>query len=469
MDFIDSAKNFFESVWRRVSGRTLLASVLDVEERIARWLAIYRGNAAWLPYDYVNVSGYKHTRTRKSLNMARVLCRELAALVWSEQPIIDAGEGSPLLSWLAEQNFFNRAQKFTEYGAALGGFAMKLRAPDAGKLVVDFVPADYFIPVSSNNNGIYEADFISRRVENNKQILTRESHRKISDAQYEVRVTEWTEEGAILKDPRELPPVVFNTTAPLFVYVPTPDVNNFDIDSALGVSIFGNAEDTLNSLDVAFDALSQEIILGKRRIIVPVAALRTAIDPKTGKPSRYFDPSDEALIAFNMKDAEQQKIVDNTVDLRIDDLVKAVSSLLDILAMQTGFSAGSFSFDGQTVKTATEVISENAKSFKTKQSYENQLTHGMTRLFDAVRQIGAGYSLAGIPENISILWNDAIIEDRNSKSKFWNDRYLNGTCSLEDVLVNVDGLTPEDAAIKAEKIKSGKATVDIGGLFGAGK
>ena len=469
MDFIDSAKNFFESVWRRVSGRVLLSSVLDVEERIARWLAIYRGKAFWLPYDYVNVSGYKHTRVRRSLNMARVLCRELAALVWSEQPIIDAGEGSPLLPWLDGQNFFNRAQKFTEYGAALGGFAMKLRAPEPGKLVVDFVPADYFIPVSNDGGFIYEADFISRRVDGGKQVLTRESHRKISPTQYEVKVTEWMEDGAVLKDEREIAAVVFNTTTPLFVYVPTPDVNNFDIDSPLGVSIFANAEDTLQSLDIAFDALGQEIVLGKRRIIVPVAALRTAVDPKSGKPSRYFDPSDEALIAFNMKDAEQQKIMDNTVELRIDELVKAVSSLLDVLAMQTGFSAGSFSFDGQVVKTATEVISENAKSFKTKQSYENQLTHGMIRLFDAVRQIGAGYALAGIPENISIMWNDAIIEDRNTKSKFWNDRYLNGTCTLEDVLVNVDGLTPEDAAEKAERIKSGKATVDLGGLFGAGK
>jgi A118 family predicted phage portal protein len=468
MGIIDSSKDLFESVWSRVSGRVLLSNVLLVEEQIARWLSIYRGKSPWLMYDFATVSGHKHTRQRKAMNMAKVICRELAGLVWSENPVIDAGEKAPLTDWLEDQDFFNRAQKFTEYGAAAGGFVLKLRSPKPGELVVDFVPADYFIPISWNNQGIYEADFISRGVKDKKCYLTIESHRKISDSQYEITITEWEENGRYLSNKKELPAVLVNSDCPLFAYIPTPDVNNFDIDSPLGVSIFGNAEDTLESLDVAFDALSHEIILGKRRIIVPATALRSVLDPKTGKDVRYYDPSDEAIIAFNVKDAENQKIIDNTVELRIDEISKAVSVLLDILAMQTGFSAGTFSFDGQVMKTATEVISENAKSFKTKQSYENQLTHGMLALFDALREIGEGYGLGGISESITITWNDSIIEDRNSKGKYWNDRFLNGTCSLEDVLINVDGMTPEEAAVKAAQIKAGKATVNVGKLFDMG-
>jgi A118 family predicted phage portal protein len=138
--------------------------------------------------------------------------------------------------------------------------------------------------------------------------------------------------------------------------------------------------------------------------------------------------------------------------------------------MQCGFSAGTFSFDGETVKTATEVISENAKSFKTKQLFENQLTHGMLKLFAAIREIGDSYGLGGLPENISITWNDSIIEDRNSKAKFWNERYLNGTCTLEKYLINVDGLTPEDAAEEAEKIKESKRVIGgIEDMFGSDK
>jgi A118 family predicted phage portal protein len=449
-----------------VTGRVLLSSILCVEEQIARWLAIYRGKSSWLNYDYATAAGHKHTRARKSLKMAKYVCKEIAGLVWAENPVINAGTTSFLPDWLEAQNFFNRAQKFTEYGAAAGGFVMKLRAPESGGLVVDFVPADYFIPVSWNNQGIYEADFISRHIEDKKACFCIESHRKISDTRYEITVIEYEEDGRELKNKTEKSKVQINTTVPIFAYIPTPETNNFDIDSPLGVSIFGNAEDTLYSLDVAFDALSHEIILGKRRIIVPASSLRSVLDQKTGKEVKYYDPSDEAIIAFNVKDAENQKIIDNTVELRIDDISKAVSVLLDILAMQTGFSAGSFSFDGQTVKTATEVISENAKTFKTKQNYENQLTHGMIALFHALREIGERYGLGGLSDNITVTWNDSIIEDRDSKAKYWNDRYLNGTCTLEDVLINVDGLTLDEATAKAEKIKGAKATVDVTTLFG---
>lgn len=472
MGFFDNAVNYskdvFESFWRKVTRRTLLSSVMNTEEMILRWLEIYRGKAPWLAYDFIGLNGRKNTRKRRSLKMAKYICRELASFVWSETPQIGEDDGT-LCEWLEQINFFNRAQKFTEYGAAAGGFAMKLRAPESGGLVLDFVPADYFIPVSWDNEGIYEADFISRYVRDKKTFVAIESHKRLSPTQYEISIVEYEEAGSELKNRKDVSTVAMNTTVPLFVYVPTPDVNNFDIDSPTGVSIFANAVDTLESLDVAFDALGQEIILGKRRIIVPADAVRSVLDPKTEKEIKYFDPMDEVYVAFNMRDAEQQKIVDNTVELRVDDIVNAIKALLDILAIQTGFSAGTFSFDGQTVKTATEVISENSKTFKTKMSYENQLSHGMQRIFAALREIGGSYGITGIPEDVEITWNDSIIEDRDSRGKYWNDRYINGTATLEDVLKALDGLSDEESTAKAQAIKESKSTVDVQSLFGAGK
>ena len=471
MGFFDNAVNYskdvFESFWRKVTRRTLLSSVINTEELILRWLEVYRGKSPWLAYDFVGLNGRKNTRRRRSLKMAKYVCKELASYVWSENPKIGEEDGT-LNEWLEAQNFFNRAQKFTEYGAAAGGFAIKLRAPESGGLVVDFVPADYFIPVSWDNEGIYDADFISRYVRDKKTFVAVESHKRLSMTQYEVILTEYEEAGNELKNKKEISNNVINTRVPLFAYIPTPDVNNFDIDSPTGVSIFANALDTLYSLDIAFDALGQEIVLGKRRIIVPASAVKTVLN-LDGTEAKYFDPTDEAYVAFNMKDADQQKIIDNTVELRIDQIVSAIKALLDILAIQTGFSAGTFSFDGQTVKTATEVISENTKTFKTKMSYENQLTNGMQKIFAALREIGGSYNVVGIPDDVEITWNDSIIEDRDSKGKYWNERYLNGTCTLEDVLVNVDGMTEDDAEEKAAEIKSGSATVDVTNLFGAGK
>lgn len=462
------ADNFFDSLWRRIygtfTGKVLVESVLNTEERIEKWLDVYRGKADWLTYSYAGVDGYKHERTRRNLNMGKVVCREIAGLVWSENPAIENGENSPLLPWLEMQNFFNRAQTFTEYCAAAGGFALKLRSPKDGALVVDFVTANYFIPVSWDNSGVFEADFISRRVEEKQTYLSVESHRKLSDTEQEITITEWKEDGQYLKDKREISRTPIKSRVPLFSYIPMPEVNNFDPDSPLGAAIFANAVDTIQSLDIAFDALGQEILLGKKRIIVPAAALKIVLDPKTGKNVRYFDPSDEAYQAFDMRDVQNLTITDNTVEMRIEEIRLAIQTLLDILATQIGFSSGTFSFDGVAVKTATEVISENSKTFKTKQNYENAIGAGMQRLFAAVAEIGGAYNLAIKPE-VGIVWNDSIIEDRNSKTDYWLKRYQNGTCTLEEVLENLDGLSEEDAAAEAAKIKEQKSTVDVTKLF----
>lgn len=72
--------------------------------------------------------------------------------------------------------------------------------------------------------------------------------------------------------------------------------------------------------------------------------MRTVVDPISGEMQRYFDAEDEAFVALNTGDADALKIVDNTVELRIQEHVLAINALLNILCFQIGLSAGSLSF-----------------------------------------------------------------------------------------------------------------------------
>ena len=67
--------------------------------------------------------------------------------------------------------------------------------------------------------------------------------------------------------------------------------NNLDDNSPLGISLYANCMDTLKALDVAFDSLAMEMILGKKRIIVPASAVKSVRDTK-GNEHRYFDAND---------------------------------------------------------------------------------------------------------------------------------------------------------------------------------
>jgi A118 family predicted phage portal protein len=101
------------------------------------------------------------------------------------------------------------------------------------------------------------------------------------------------------------------------------------------------------------------------------------------------------------------------------------------------------------MKTATEVISENSKTFKTKQAIENQIKYGTINIMNAIRELGRLYNIGTTTDEYDIIFNDSVIEDRNSKTKYYTERFIAGTITLKDYLIAVDNL-PEDEAEKKE-------------------
>jgi A118 family predicted phage portal protein len=456
--------------WAKTTAEKLKTEVSNMESYIDLWNEIYKGNQNWLEYWYASLNGTKTKRERRTFNGAKMASSELASLIYSEKPNIITDDS--ILDFLKENNFLDKIQKYTEFGSALGGFALKLYAKDS-KLKIDYVNAESFIPISWDNSRVIEADFIDKKVVDNKTYIRVEEHRK-KDNKYTITNKMYRQENAdmIKESPEKFgfssEPVIIDSTIPMFVYIPTPGANNLEKSSPLGISIYANAIDTLKSLDIAFDAIAQEIILGKKRIIVPTSAVRSVLNPETGRQEKYFDANDEAFIALDTGDSEYLKIVDNTVEMRIDEVTKAIQTLLNIFSTQIGFSSGYFSFDEKTgLKTATEVISENSKTFKTKKSFENNLRTGILELLEAVRIVGPQYGIITSQDEYNIVFNDNIIEDRDSKTNYWQNRFLQGTATLEDVLINVDGLSEEEAKKKAEEIKKANATIDTENvLFG---
>ena len=75
------------------------------------------------------------------------------------------------------------------------------------------------------------------------------------------------------------------------------------------------------------------------------------------------------------------------------------------------------------------------------------------------------YGGATTADEYSIKFNDNIIQDRDSEAKYLDDRYLSGTMSLVDVLMQRDGLDLETAKAKAAEIKAERETVTTGDLW----
>ncbi|EZP77617.1 portal protein [Parageobacillus genomosp. 1] len=434
------------------------------------WKALYSGyHEDFHKVKYHTING---TRTRRmaTLNMPKVVSQELATLIFNEKCEINISDetlAENIKSVFEANSFYKKFQDYLEYNFALGGMVIKGYAENS-KIKLSYVTADCFIPISWDNTGIKEGVFVNEIRRQNKKYTHLEWHLwdgleyVICNELYEsngsdlgVRVPLNTLFPDLQEETR-----IQNLTRPLFVYFKPNTANNIDLNSPLGISVYANSLDTLKSLDIAFDSFQREFRLGRKRIIVPASAIKTVIDPQTGQQHRYFDATDEVYEAFNL-DQDSNEIKDISVELRVEEHIAAINALLNILAMQIGFSAGTFTFDGQGVKTATEVVSENSKTFRTKQSHETVIEAGLQELVEVIIQVAELYGFFSRPPKykVSVTFDDSIAEDQTAEIKKQVLLVTNGLTSKKRAIMKVHGVTEEEAEKILQEIMKEQQTV----------
>ena len=460
-------------------------------------------------------------RTLYRMNMAKAVCAEMAGLVWGEECEVNVSMNGheatdenpdPLNDYiqkvLCKNAFREKMQESIEEGVALGGSAMKVWAesrhdeegneiPESRKIMLGYAMADQFIPLAWDNAVVTEGVFVSRiakdgwyytrlewhRWNGQTYVVTNELYRSdmqkgaSGDSQDILGVRyPLAEIYPYLEEMTEIP-----VTESLFTYWRTPIANNLDDNSPLGMSIYGNALETLHALDICYDSFVRDFRLGKKRIIVPARAVRMVADPQTGQMLRYFDPNDETYEALASDTPDDLKISDNSVELRVEEHIGAINAFLSILCLQVGFSAGTFTFDQHTgLKTATEVVSENSKTYKTIKNVQTQLRPAIEHLVRNIIDVSVLYgmtdeegrtieSLVSGGYEVKIVFDDGVTQDRqtnlNEGVMLVGAGILSKKTFLTDPKYGV-GMTDEEADAELERIRQeGRGTVDPLAVF----
>ncbi|PEM10762.1 phage portal protein [Bacillus wiedmannii] len=434
-------------------------------KHIDMWKALYSGHYDdWHNVKYHTIEGQK-SRKMASLNMAKVISQEMAALIFNEKCSINISDdvlSENIKNVLDDNNFIKEFQRYLEYTFALGGMVIKVYWDEGIKL--SYVTADCFIPIAWDNKHITEGVFVNEMSKGDKKYTLLEWHlvegkvHVIKNELYEsknqgdlgVKVSLATLYPELEEEVR-----IENLSKPMFVYFKPNTANNLDLSSPLGISLYANALSTLKSLDIAFDSFQREFVLGKKRIVVPASAIRTVIDPQTGIPQRYFDATDEVYEAMNFDDGAKQ-IQDISVELRVEEHTAAINTLLSYASMQVGFSAGAFSFDGQGVKTATEVVSENSKTFRTKQSHETVIEDGIRDLVDIIIEIAALYDEFESTDEyeVTVTFDDSIAEDQTAEINKQVTLVMNGLTTKKLAIMKIHGVSEEEAVRIVEEIQN---------------
>ena len=466
---------------------------------ILPWKMAFRGYVpTWHDIKEPTINNPYKTRRRHKLNIAKALSSEMANLVWAEGSKVvvsmnGAIENDPLQAYIEQvfrdNSFDSKMRQLIEETMALGGATIRTAVEGVedsegnvinGRVSLSYGMADKFVPLKWDNARVTEGVFIEKKAKKGFYWTRLEFH-KWNGAEYIVsnKYYKSTSQDILgIESPMselwDVPDSVpfLELKYGLFTYFRTSLANNLDDNSPLGISVYANAMDTLKALDVAFDSLIMEIKLGKKRIIVPASAVRHVRDSR-GEQHRYFDANDEVFEALNVDSNEQLKIQDNSVELRIEEHVRAINALLNILSIQVGLSEGALSFDlAKGVKTATEVISENSKTFRTVRLMQKPIEQSIRELVDEIIDVSIAYDITFDYQNrthkiadlvkdgysVCITFDDSIIQDRSANLSEGLTLVQNGIISRFTYLTDYLGYTKERAEEEQNRMKNETAT-----------
>lgn len=458
MGLIQKVKDFF-SRGRYNMQTSNLNSVLDhpkiavsQEEysRIQHNLTYYQSK--FDDVEYINSEGDVKRRKFNHLPIARTASKKIASLVYNEQAEITSDNKSvdEFISYTLDNDRFNKNfERYLESSLALGGLAMRPYV-DGDRIRVAFVQAPVFLPLQSNTQDVSNAAILTKTIKSegrknvyytlvefhewvtadgNEQGSTKDkSFYRITNELYKSEISDVLGQRVNLSElyPDLEPVTMFkDLSRPLFTYLKTPGMNNKDINSPLGLSIFDNAKTTIDFINRTYDEFMWEVRMGQCRVIIPEQMTKLTAQREDGSITfkRRFETDQNIYTQLGGGNMDANSIKDITTPIRSNDYITAISEGLKLFEMQIGVSAGMFSFDGKSMKTATEVVSENSDTYQMRNSIAALVEQSIKELCVSICELGKATGLykGEIPEleDISVNLDDGVFTDRNAELAYW--------------------------------------------------
>lgn len=429
---------------------------------------VYRGNGT-----SVNCMRY-------ALGMAKKVCEDMADLLLNEHveiTISDQVTDEFVKDVLEANSWWELGNEYQEWKAALGTSAYVVHVRDArmdetgnvtgGSVGINYVDALNIFPTSWQNKVVTECVFTFHKTHDRKKYVQFQFH-KLEDVpgegnkQYVIEnvvVENTTGAGRELtqQEWEQIPAfsglaqrIETGSDKPQFIIDRLNIVNNADEDlsNPMGVALFANAIDVVRKIDLEYDSYANEFSLGRKRIFVAPEMLITE------NGNAVFDPNDTVFYELPedyFKNSESKEAMHEVnMELRIDEHSKAINDDLNWLSLKCGFGTERYKFESGGVKTATEVVSENSDLYRSLTKHELVLERVLTDLIRTIIRTEIGLGMTNLKEDadITIMFDDSIIEDKSSERKEDRQDVAMGAMGLAEYRSKWYGETIEEAQAK---------------------
>ncbi len=411
-----------EGVIKEVTGKDVVA-LTDFTDL---WLQYYKGDVDKF-HHYQEYNGNNNIkRTRKTLNMPKKVCEDWANLLLNEKTDVVLGDDvqqENLWALLNKVKFWTKGNEGVEKTFALGTGAFVESVDADSKARLQFVTRNKIYPITFDQDKIIECAFVNvssnkttiqmhikGRVFEDKLELDKKGNYVILTRIYEKQQSDTSESiGNMVKQE------VFNTGSKLAWYqIYKPNIaNNVDINSPMGISIYANALDVLQGVDLAYDGFCEEMRLGRSRIFVNKNLVRYDENGET----KTFDNNESGF--YYGGEAENAKPFEfYSPTLRTESYFSGINNALNLLSSKVGFGENHYRFDKGGITTATQVISENSEMFRSLKKHEiilNEVIIGVCKALMYIHNTFTGDSFKfDLDANIEVKFDDSIIEDKET-------------------------------------------------------
>lgn len=446
----------------------------EMEALINRCANIYRGAPEWLD-DEDNI---------KTINFAKTVCSETARLTTLAIGIQIGG--SARATWLQKQinKVYFQIRHWVEYGCAYGTVFIK---PNGESLDV-FTPADVMI-VDYDNQEIKGIIFKDSYTVGRKYYTRLEYHRfvettvdgvttypyYVSNRAYvskspqsignkiDLKQTKWADLMA------DTPPILKangeKLDGPLFGVLRTPQANNVDISTPLGLPVFAEGIEELGDIDVAYSRNageikdSQKIALLDDRLLMPSGTPVSAMSPR-GMENRRNEMKLPHYVKNVFGQDEKEFYQEINPQLNTDARLAGINALLSQLSYKCGFSSGYFVFNEKTgMVTATQVEADDRRTIQFIKDVRDKLEDCLNGVIYALNVFADLYDLTpvGVYET-TYDFGDITYNREEDRARWWQ-YVVQGKVPAWLFFVKFEGMTEEDAKAMVEEAQPDEPTL----------
>ena len=451
--------------WLGQLGYPAASLTTPMDGYVAKWWSYLTTEAEFYVREERDQNGRLVKIPVRSCTPADMVCADMASLIYNERAQIsvpdDEGADEWLQGWLGRTAWHDRAPLAIERmcGTGTAAWALHIKGmQEFGRSAsLEISPIRYdarsIIPLSWEVDRCTDCAFLADVWLRGERCTQVEVHRPQDNGDYEIMCAFFGEDGRRIEPPGYIAgdrSVNTKQKNPTFSIIRLAKDNRIWDYSPMGVALFADAIGALETVDLAFDMIGNDLVLGRKMLALPESMMQRDDDGTLRLPMLEGQQFFLGLRDGSVYDGKLG-VYEYNPDLRADDDRQMLATALQVLGKRVGFGMKCYALDSQGgITTAKQVASDNAEMMRTVRRHEHLIRPAIASLMAAACGIcrslsSEGSGLPDVSGLVQVELGDSIMQDDDSLRERDRSDVAAGLLEPWKYMVRWQGYTEEEA------------------------